>query len=58
MEVLQVYNVREGVADVTVHITYVDKRTQQLRDHTTSERWELSDGFWLATRVAELDDNT
>ena len=58
IEVLQVYEVREGVADVTVRIVYIDNRTMQLRDHTSSERWELADGYWLATRVAALDDNT
>ena len=58
VEVLQVYDVRDGVADVTVRLVYVDNRTLQLLEHTTSERWELTDGRWVATRVAALDDNT
>lgn len=58
LEVLNVFQTSDDVAEVTVHIVYVVKETQQLREHTSNERWELTDGYWIATRVAELGDNT
>lgn len=56
VEVVQVFHLGEGIAEATIRFAYVDKTSLQLKEHVSSERWELTDGYWLATRVAELDD--
>jgi hypothetical protein len=58
LEVVNVFQTSDDVAEVTVHIVYVETRSQRLLEHTSTERWELTDGYWIATRVAELGDNT
>jgi hypothetical protein len=58
LEVTNVFQTSEDVAEVTVLIVYIEKKTQRLLEHSSTERWELTDGYWIATRVAELGDNT
>lgn len=57
IEILHVIELGNGVAEVTVNIIYIDERKQSLRQHTSTERWELTDGQWIMTRVADLDDS-